>query len=330
VRSRGAMAELMVDKRKELEKLSVKDLRRQAAIHNVMLTQISAAVEKIELVNLILRAGPVRDTYDVSLGLKVHTAASIAAAMLQPPKPKEKKKKKKKSRRSSSSSSSESGRKRKRSKSRKRSRSRRRKKSKSKSRSPSLVVVPKRKARAKPALRALPPSSHTGAASASGGALKALPPIVDTIEDSDSDEVQEQPARAPAAAPSVVQEGVAAAAALGFDVLPREAAPVVAPAPGLRPSVNPGAAGGLLANVGPGGAGSMISGIPGMRVCMTYMSHASCMLGANCPDTHIMDPEEEMRVRARFKEQECNAGAGCNRKGCLYRHPGETVEDYRF
>lgn len=307
-----------------LEKLSVKELRRQAAVHNVMLTQIAAAVEKEDLINLILRAGPVRDTYDVTLGVKVHNADTIAKEMAGP-KPKPKKKKKSKKRGSSSSST--------RSKSRRRSRSLhkrllQRKVPRRKSRSPSVVMVaaPKAPHGGQP-MRALPAAPAAGGNTAESGAarrarrkaqsaLKALPPIVETIVDDPPPKVSTPKVPEPGK-PSVAQAGMAAAAAMGFDVLPK--APqhsTSAPAPGLRPTVN-------IATQSAYGA----SMVPGGRICIQYLCHARCDLGAGCPEAHIVDPEEEMRVRARFKEQECHFGAECTRHGCLFRHPGEKLED---
>merc|ERR1712085_88629 len=96
-----------------------------------------------------------------------------------------------------------------------------------------------------------------------------------------------------------------------------------APALGLRPSINaqnmPGAS----------PAGVMSSqGLTGQRICTKYLCHSRCDMGANCPEAHIVDPEEEMKVRAKFKLQECNKGATCNRKNCLFRHPGELEEEH--
>merc|ERR1711924_59200 len=53
--------------REMLESMSVKELRRQAAMKNVPLTHISAAVERQELINLIIKAGPVTDKYDAKI-----------------------------------------------------------------------------------------------------------------------------------------------------------------------------------------------------------------------------------------------------------------------
>merc|ERR1719433_2547188 len=113
---------------------------------------------------------------------------------------------------------------------------------------------------------------------------------------------------------------MAAAAAMGFSVVPKASHTLTAPAPGLRPSVNAAAA-----RPSVGGAEIAIG-----RICIAYLCNASCQLGANCPEAHITDPEEEMCVRARFKEQECHFGAECTRHGCLFRHPGEKLEDSPF
>lgn len=119
--------------------------------------------------------------------------------------------------------------------------------------------------------------------------------------------------------PTLAQRGMAAAAAMGFDVLPKTPAKPTAPAEGLRPSINSAAP-------LPYGAALM----PGGRICIQYLCTSKCDLGGNCPEAHIIDPEEEMRVRARFKEQECHYGAQCTRPGCLFRHPGERFEEGHF
>lgn len=338
------------DDRGGLEKLSVKDLRRRAALHNCQLTHIAAAIEKDDLINLIRSAGPIRDTYDMSLGVKVHTADTIATE-LAAPKPKEKKKKKKRKRSSSSSStrssSSRRKKKRSRSKSRRRSKSPRKKEAKRKDRSPSLEMVAPPKA---PPLRALPAASGAGVAvvatagmspAAKAAAartrakgqprkpavLKALPDVVETILDDNprrrgaetilDDEVQKVPDKP---RQSVAQAGMAAAAKMGFNVVPKASHAPQAPAPGLRPSANSAAA---IPGAVPGGAPM----VRGSRTCVSYLCFAQCHLGANCPEAHIVDPEEEMRVRARFKQQECNMGDKCNRHNCLFRHPGEKVDE---
>jgi len=324
----------MKDDRQILDKLSVKELRRQAALKNVPLQQIAAALEKTDLINLIVRAGPVMDHYDVSTGVKIHSAESIASAP-----PMVKKKKKKKKRRSSSSSDSQSGshstrsrggRRKKQGKGhRSRSRSRRRKRSKSRrraktvSRSPSIQVIvptvgPHRASG--PVMRAVPPPvaatperSTPSVAAAAAAAAVALP-----ITDVSSPATASTPgAPKKPTDPTLAQAGMAAAAALGFDVLPKAPSTgPAAPAAGLRPSIN-------TVTPAPYGASYM----PGGRVCIQYLCTSRCDLGGNCPEAHIIDPEEEMRVRARFKEQECHYGAQCTRAGCLFRHPGEKFEE---
>jgi len=334
--------------RAALQNLPVKELRRQAAIHNVPLTHIAAAVEKSELIGMIVRAGPVKDTYDVTLGNKVHTASSIMQQMNAPPQPKQKKEKKKKKKKHSSGSSRSSGsrgRRKNRSKSRHRSRSKakaetqKRAATAKRNRSPSLEVVAQPKRPGQP-LRALPAPPTAAAAAkklapqkpaddvarraariAAKRKLKeanvlALPAPVENLDEESSDEVQEL--QAPEQAKKdVAQAGMVAAAALGFSVLPKvSVSNLQEPAPGLRPSVRP-------AEVAAGyGAGIVTSG----RVCMAYLQGASCRLGEHCPDKHITDPEEEMQVRREFKMRECNMGANCTRHGCLFRHPGEKVD----
>jgi len=280
-----------------LEKLSVKDLRRQAALRNVPLTQIGAAVEKQDLINLICRASPVLDHYDVSTGVKVHTAESIAKALLAP----KVRKKKRRRRRSSSSSSSRGSRSSpRRKRERKRSKSRGKRKSKSCSRSSSVEFI-----RNLPALKAPEASDEVSIVEEAGGAL--------AIKD-----VPSGPAGAPAKRKSdrnFAQAGMAAAAALGFNVLPKATHAPAAPAMGLRPSI-------------PGTTGTSTSSVlPGSRICIQYLCNSRCDLGSNCPEAHVIDPEEEMRVRARFKDQECHYGATCTRPGCLFRHPGERLEE---
>mmetsp|Transcript_46452 Transcript_46452/g.89626 ORF Transcript_46452/g.89626 Transcript_46452/m.89626 type:complete len:223 (-) Transcript_46452:283-951(-) len=173
------------------------------------------------------------------------------------------------------------------------------------SRSPSLVmVVPPKIGRA--ALRALPPAPHKPAR-----ALKALQ-HVDAPSAVAAAKLSDQP--------SIAEKGMAAAAALGFDILPKERTKMTAPAEGLRPTINTGA---------PVPFG--VAGMPGGgRICIQYLCTSRCDLGGNCPESHIVDPEEEMRVRARFKEQECHYGAQCSRPGCLFRHPGEKFEEGCF
>eukprot|EP00913_Durusdinium_trenchii_P029882 g28001.t1 len=130
-------------------------------------------------------------------------------------------------------------------------------------------------------------------------------------------ETKEKEGKEKAKPKNTAQAGVAAAAALGFDVLPKQSSfvPPTAPALGLRPSINAPIP--LPANSNPTQS----------RVCVQYLCWARCDRGSNCPEAHIMDPEEEMRVRAKFKLQECNQGASCTRTSCLFRHPGEHVEE---
>jgi len=324
------------DKVAELDSLSVRELIRQAARTNVPLTQISAAVEKADLINLIIRAGPVMDTYDVSIGVKVHTAESIAKHVHTKGGKKTKKKRRKRSSSSSSRSSRSSrscqmarspsrNRRKKKSKSRHRSKSRGRKRSRSRrhgrsrSRSPSIVIVREHLAvrGAGAALPDLvpPPDLPT----------LALPPMVPTPGPVNVDMPVQLKALPPASAPAeaaavddrtIAQAGMAAAAAMGFDVLPKAPVALSAPAAGLRPTIN---------SVAPVPYGASL--MPGGRVCIQYLCNSRCDLGTNCPEAHIIDPEEEMRVRARFKEQECHYGGQCTRSGCLFRHPGEKFEE---
>mmetsp|Transcript_83113 Transcript_83113/g.258035 ORF Transcript_83113/g.258035 Transcript_83113/m.258035 type:complete len:286 (-) Transcript_83113:46-903(-) len=234
------------------------------------------------------------------------------------PQAAQKKKKKKRRRRSSSSGSSSPS-------SRSRSRGRRRRKrsktprppspgrpkkrSRSASSSPSLTIIVPPGAPQQPRRRGLRALPAPGPAGAPAAGLKALPNI-------------DTPGVAPAepSGPTLAQKGMAAAAALGFDVLPKApASKPSAPAEGLRPSIN-------TAAPAPYGASLM----PGGRICIQYLCTSKCELGSNCPEAHIIDPDEEMRVRARFKEQECHYGAQCSRPGCLFRHPGEKVEEGQF
>ena len=156
--------------------------------------------------------------------------------------------------------------------------------------------------------------------------------------------------------------GVAAARALGFDVLPKASAVQrLAPAPGLRPSIN--------APLPTGNAKQA-------RVCVSYLCWARCDRGAACPEAgassfrglldhlgvqslcvvcqaHIMDPEEEMLEpcshHLSFSSQACarkvqapGVQSGCelytsgapdvrfrpfSGTTCLFRHPGELVEE---
>mmetsp|Transcript_6071 Transcript_6071/g.13450 ORF Transcript_6071/g.13450 Transcript_6071/m.13450 type:complete len:333 (-) Transcript_6071:107-1105(-) len=299
----------------ELEQFSVKELRRQAAVRNVPLQHIAAAVEKKDLINMIINARPITDQYAVGGLTKVHSAESIAYESTLPKQPK---RKKKKSRSRSTISSSSSGKKRKK-KRKGRSRSRRRR------RSPdaAMKALPQIREAARALLTAqAPPNSAAalsmGSAVISGSGIgsKSLlaagnsAPIL--IEDE-------------AKAPSLADAGMAAAAALGFAVQqkPKQAA-LQGPAPGLRPSIN--------APLPPAPqqfsiATASLAQLAG-RICVEYLCKASCALGANCPEAHITDPEEEMRIRARFKEQECHFGANCTRSFCLYRHPGEKVDNF--
>lgn len=162
---------------------------------------------------------------------------------------------------------------------------------------------------AKNNLRALPPAPQSIGMSI--GDLKALPNIDVSGAVSVGTKASNQP--------TLAQRGMAAAAAMGFDVLPKTPAKPTAPAEGLRPSINSAAP-------LPYGAALM----PGGRICIQYLCTSKCDLGGNCPEAHIIDPEEEMRVRARFKEQECHYGAQCTRPGCLFRHPGERFEEGHF
>lgn len=301
----------------------MKELRRIACKKNVPLTQISAAVEKSDLITLILRAGPVSDTYDVNLGVKIHSSSTIEKTLKD--KGKKKTRKRKRPRSTSRSSSSPScrslsrGRKKKKGGNGRRSNSPDRKhgksvqKGKSVSRSPSLVmVVPPKpvhgRAAGRAALRALPPAPQTNTAPVGG--LKAIQ-NVDLTSAATPAKLSDQPTNA--------EKGMAAAAALGFDILPKERTKMTAPAEGLRPTIN------TCAPVPFG-----VAGMPGGRICIQYLCTSRCDLGGNCPESHIIDPEEEMRVRARFKEQECHYGAQCSRPGCLFRHPGERFEEGRF
>lgn len=301
----------------QLGKLTVKELRRQAALRNVPLTHISAAVEKQDLVNLILRARPVTDHYDICSSVKVHSAASIAEAQRSGVKqPKEKKvKKKKKRRRSTSSSNSSSGNRKK----RKRSRSLKAIKGRTKkSRSPSVtMIIPTITIGQKEKLVleivdtstvSIPSAINTPVAKASPADIARAKIAAATPKPDD---------------PTLAQRGMAAASALGYDVLPKAPSTSLKAAPGigLRPSIN-------SAHVGAGMGHVMnIQGLTNSRICTNYLTRSRCDMGANCPEAHITDPEEEMRVRAKFKTQECNKGASCQRRECLYRHPNEIAEE---
>lgn len=131
---------------------------------------------------------------------------------------------------------------------------------------------------------------------------------------------------------NAAQEGLIAASQMGFDVVPREPAPI--PKPINRPLIA-----GLmpLQNLqGPAvhqnnNANAIVDRLtPGAgfgRVCIEYLCNSKCERGDACPEAHITDPEEEMRVRAKFKEQECRFGKECTRPLCMYRHPGEKMEE---
>jgi len=286
----------------------------------------------------------VLDHYDTDAGSKVWSADTIAKQGYVKLK-KDKKKKKREQRKSTSSgSSSGSSRKRKkRSKSRKRSRSRGRKKvepvrqtinlnrpiRRVPSRSPSieLVCAPLsvrnsgvREPKSTPALR------RAAARMCGGKSAKALDAntlaITDLTSSCDSATVPTFVAEEVESV-DIAQAGMAAAAALGFSVLPKPQKQQSAPAPGLRPSIN--SAQSVVAAASLGGA-QVLAG----RVCISYMISAKCELGSRCPDVHVVDPEEEMRIRARFKSQECQNGAACNRPGCLFRHPGEKFDGAAF
>mmetsp|Transcript_159950 Transcript_159950/g.298412 ORF Transcript_159950/g.298412 Transcript_159950/m.298412 type:complete len:329 (-) Transcript_159950:59-1045(-) len=300
-----------------LERLSVKELRKHAAIRNVPLTSIAAAVEKRDLINLILCAAPVLDQYDINGAPKVWNAESLAAARGRP----KDKKKKKKHRSSSSSSSSSGGRKKK-------------KKKKRRKRSPSITIIT-------PPMKGLPsslsaPVGVPSAAAVKGAAAatafmqlidKPAPIVVPSAVSSAPKPLtyisEADKAAAKAKEASLAQKGMAAAAALGYDVLPKAAQSSLPAAPmeGLRPSVNPPGTGVPMGQYG----------LPNLkRVCTNYLISARCDLGANCPDAHILDPEEEMHIRAKFKQQECHFGASCTRAGCLFLHPGEKKEECNF
>lgn len=407
-----------------LGKLSVKELRILAAKKCVPLMQISTAVEKNDLINLIIKAGPVLDQYDVSVGVKVWTAESIEShqpGLKGKVKKKEKKPKKdkpiaiedKKKKKKGSSESEEV------TKIKKRSRSKRRKGGRS--RSPSLTMMlpadaPAQVANPEAAMKALLPTKSAAPpkALAAAAALDILddddddevvacevspaqaiekvetkadtgtkrqrrrePPVVEIVDEKDKrrrkkeakekdakeatkdkekesketetteKEIKEKetkekdkdkekekekadkeettatdlsappPVQARKAKDTTAQAGVAAAAALGFNVLPKQSTftPPSAPALGLRPSINAPIPTPATSNP------------QGGRVCVQYLCWARCDRGSTCPEAHIMDPEEEMRVRAKFKLQECNQGASCTRTSCLFRHPGERVEE---
>eukprot|EP00424_Heterocapsa_rotundata_P001253 CAMPEP_0168674980 /NCGR_PEP_ID=MMETSP0503-20121227/23943_1 /TAXON_ID=89963 /ORGANISM="Heterocapsa rotundata, Strain SCCAP K-0483" /LENGTH=241 /DNA_ID=CAMNT_0008719381 /DNA_START=27 /DNA_END=749 /DNA_ORIENTATION=- len=241
-----------------------------------------------------MTAGPVLDQYDVQYGAKVHSASSIKSGVAYA-KPEKKKKEKKQKKKRDSSSSSSSG-----AKGKKRKRSRSRKKKDNRSPSLEMMALPapsaaaagaaarkERRAKAMKAALALPSRPGEGIAPA-----KAVP-AADTS--------------APAEKPkSLAEAGMEAVMALGFQVLPKEKPSTLFEAgPGLRPSYH---------KMAPANAAAYASTLqPGARICMQYLTMTRCDLGANCPEAHIIDPEEEMKVRARFKMQECHAGATCNR-----------------
>jgi len=304
----------------ELFKLSVKELRRQAALRSVPLTHIGAALEKKDLVALILKAPPVLDHYNVGAG-KVHSAESIAADAKNPQLKRNRGKKRAKSSSDSSDSSRSRSRRRKRRAKRSRSRKRgrrsrsRKRKGRSRSRSASVTVLTPAlpPIRSEPVVRVLAPRTMPIPHPAITGIIEiddAVPDVPPAPEP-----VTVEPPKP--VKPTVAQAGMAAAAALGFDVMPKFPQVPVAPSVGLRPTVN-------AAGAAPFGAACM------GRVCIEYLCKSTCTLGSKCPEAHIVDPEEEMRVRARFKEQECHYGAACTRSQCLYRHPGEKLEESNF
>eukprot|EP00439_Symbiodinium_sp_Y106_P028558 s4764_g3.t1 len=370
-----------------LEKLPVKELRRQAARKCVPLTQISTAVEKSDLINLIIKAGPVLDQYDVSVGVKVWTAEAVDSHQPGAKKPvktkdkrmqkdqarlkdaKEAEKSKKKKKRGSSSSEEASEQKKKK---RKKSKSKKNKGGQAVSRSPSLTMMlpadaPLQLAKTESG-RSLATRDSRASRSPSLTMLADAPSVTDLevciIESHEpgtkvpqKKDKERQPkknkdkgeevektrkkkgrSRSPSLAVAVdappqvtdgearkaqagsadtAQAGVAAAAALGFNVLPKQSSYAPnAPAPGLRPSLH-----------APTALPTPSSTSLGHRVCVQYLCFTRCDRGSNCPEAHIMDPEEEMRVRAKFKMQECNQGANCTRTSCLFRHPGERVEE---
>eukprot|EP00747_Dinoflagellata_sp_TGD_P207427 gnl/TRDRNA2_/TRDRNA2_81005_c0_seq1.p1 gnl/TRDRNA2_/TRDRNA2_81005_c0~~gnl/TRDRNA2_/TRDRNA2_81005_c0_seq1.p1 ORF type:complete len:303 (+),score=80.44 gnl/TRDRNA2_/TRDRNA2_81005_c0_seq1:105-1013(+) len=270
-----------------LSSMSVKELRRQAALRNVPLTQITTAVEKKDLIALIAQAPTVLDQYDISGG-KVHTAESISQ-MTYREKVERKKKQSKRARSSSSSSSS--------------SRHKKKKKKGKRKRSKSPIAHPLRGK--KPAIMIDGPAEQE---------------VLEIEED-------DEPPKPEAVGGMIAQAGMAAAAALGFSVEPKQkktgGVVQTGAAQGLRPSIR--------APEPVTGANSFVPNKNKKyegRICIAYLCTAQCQLGANCPDMHIVDPEEEMRTRARFKGQMCSFGSECTRSYCLYRHPGEKLEEH--
>lgn len=313
---RATQAEVVF--REELEQSSVKELRRQAALRSVPLTHISAALEKKDLVNLILNAKPVTDQYDINSNRKVHTAESIAAASRAAERkaklPKDKKKKKKR-KASSSSRSSDSGKKKKRSRSRKPATKGRRKKSRSSSDCVEMIIPMIEIGKKDKPILEIADTSTVSVPSAINIPKARMPTTAAAKAKAAAEKAAAEP-------PTEAARGMAAAAALGYNVLPKAASSSLKAAAGsaagiLRPSINTG--------------GNTIGaqGLSNSRICTSYLQFARCDMGANCPDAHITDPDEEMRVRAKFKLQECKFGATCTRKGCLFRHPGEITEEYQ-
>lgn len=131
---------------------------------------------------------------------------------------------------------------------------------------------------------------------------------------------------------NTAHEGLIAASKMGFDVVPKEPAPVPKPInrpliAGLMPLQNlqgPAVHGG---NTAAAIVDKLTPGAGFGRVCIEYLCNSKCERGDACPEAHITDPEEEMRVRAKFKEQECRFGKECTRPLCMYRHPGEKMEE---
>jgi len=299
--------------KERLDDMSIRELRKLAALKDVPLTHISVALEKKDLITMIMRAGPSKNHYGVDDAVRVHSAESIAQGIRTGAFDKRNMKKKKKKKRKSSTSSSDS------SKSRK-------KKSKEEVRKPNRIENKKEAARVlsrSPSVEMLDaprlalPAPKRAKARAKKAADKAVqdldtlalpaPSVPATLIEDEPDIID------------VAQAGMVAAAALGFNVLPIEKELPMAPAIGLRPSIN----------VGGGGAPTNVL-FNGGRVCFNYIISAKCEYGSRCPDAHITDPEEEMRVRQKFKSMDCNAGAACMRQGCLFKHPGEAVDNEKY
>lgn len=378
--------------RAELEKFGVKQLKVHAAKRNVPLTQIASAVEKNDLIALILAAPPILDQYEVGAAIKVHSAesllynrnnkslgrsssASSRSRSRSNGKKKGKKQKKKKKDRSRSGK--------RKSRSRKRSRSRK----KSPSKAIKVGFMPSSQVHAEPPrlmiaafaegtvvdldfsesddepeimgtvaasipaitpdvdlviVTAVKPAPHLEKIPHKAPENLAFLPKTNSLEqkcysssvlaDASPEAKQtgggghsQHPGATPdeptAIRPDLAQAGMAAAAALGFDVIGPERsasglqAPPLPPMLGLRPSFKPS----MRATTG---SSSLLG-----RVCVEYLCRSQCQHGDRCPEAHIVDPEEEMKVRARFKEQECNFGPTCSRHMCLFRHPGEKIEE---